>query len=179
MHSNLFWHILIIMDAMTKFLLNHIDHEFRGPSMNGPSLMETLRPLSHSKAASHKTFDGYSAWEIAVHLANYRMIILRELGKAAPLEPYRWRSSDFAPQMHERDATAASWTACLEYLEQLHDAVLAAFRSSDAPKPGQLMDKWGIPWGEVLVWYSGHDTFHSAQLRSMGTPGIDPVPPSY
>jgi hypothetical protein len=34
------------------------------------------------------------------------------------------------------------------------------------------MPKWGTTIGRVVIWLLSHDTYHGAQLRNMGVPGL-------
>ena len=49
-------------------------------SFNGPALVETLRSLSPAEAASTDTYEGYSAWTVALHVLYYKQMIAREIG---------------------------------------------------------------------------------------------------
>lgn len=68
---------------MTDFLtyaLDYIDAEFQGKPWNGLSLKVTLDKLSAAEAASGQTWEGYSAWSIALHCAKCKRIIAADLG---------------------------------------------------------------------------------------------------
>ncbi|TFG83915.1 MAG: hypothetical protein E4H20_04425, partial [Spirochaetales bacterium] len=87
-------------------LLDYADDEFDGASFNGPSLMKTLDSLSAENAADRNTFEGYSAWDVAMHCLYYKYFIASEFGKAGPLEPYPYEKGNFTDP---GDTSTTAW----------------------------------------------------------------------
>lgn len=159
------------MDRSLALLLDLADAEFDGESFNGPSFMKTLESITPGQAASKDTYEGYSAWGVAHHVAYYKFYIARALGAAEPIEPYPLPKgeSGFA---EPREATEAAYKELLSYLRRAHRCVSEAIRNADAAKLVENMPKWDIPFAKAAAWLCTHDTFHAAQIRSMGVPGL-------
>lgn len=171
MHGGTVSPILYTMDRSLALLLDLADAEFDGESFNGPSFMKTLESLSPESAASTATWEGYSAWEVAHHVAYYKYYIARELGAAGPIEPYPFPAgrSGFAPP---REVSAAAYKDLLGYLRRAHRCVTEAIRAADPGKLVEIMPKWDIPFAKAAAWLCTHDSYHAAQIRSMGVPGL-------
>ncbi len=158
------------MDARIELIAKLADDEFDGECFNGPSLMGTLRKLSATMAAYDDTFEGYSAWEIALHCAYYKYFLAKALGASLGEYPYEKENWGFGAAPPPGDE--ASWAALLEYLPMVHRAAWAAARSAPPSKLDEIFPEWKVSYAKALSWLATHDTFHGAQIRSMGTPGF-------
>jgi predicted secreted Zn-dependent protease len=48
--------------------------------------------------------------------------------------------------------------------------MMAGLRAFPASSLGDEMPTWKSPWETVIAWLVTHDSFHGAQVRSMGLP---------
>ncbi len=151
-----------------SYTLDDMDAEFNGKPWNGKSLMATLDKLSAAEAASGQTWEGYSAWEIALHCAKCKRIIAMDLGVTVPAWPFSeegWFPTPAEP-------SEAAWAKDRALLAEYHEASMKALRNFPASKLDEEMPTWKSPWGTVLAWLATHDAFHGAQIRSMGLPSL-------
>lgn len=156
------------MDTRLEAMLDMADKEFDGESFNGPPLMVTLDSLSAEEARSEATYEGYSAWEIAVHCAFYKHIIAAALG--SEVEKFPYAEKNFAPIPTPADDGA--WKSARALLRRSHHAVMNAFRAASSEKLDEIWPEWDVPFREAAAWLCTHDTFHNAQIRSMGLPSL-------
>jgi hypothetical protein len=166
--------------SLSDYLLDYADIEFNGSSYNGQSLMATLRALDNDEASDTATFEGYSAWELAQHVCFCKFLVARSLDRALgktgasaftfPLEPYPFPFTDFAPMPGDR--STINWKNTLDYLERTHAACMQAIRSVPDAILAESMPEWHSPFGSVIAWLLGHDSYHSAQVRNMGIPKL-------
>jgi len=152
------------------------DSEFDGESYNGASLMATLGKIDAAAAASDSTFEGYSAWSVVLHVAWCKWVVARALlgeAAAAVLGPYPWPEGK-GGFLEPADPSPAAWAEVLAYLPRLHAMTMKAMREADAAILSREVPEWKIPLGKAAAWLCSHDTYHTAQIRSMGVPGIGP-----
>jgi hypothetical protein len=154
------------MDTKLEAMLSMADIEFEGESFNGPSFMATLDALSASEAASTQTFEGYSAWEIAVHCAYYKYFIAKGLGKAAEITPFPYAEGNFSPLPVPADDNA--WRSARAYLRRSHHAVMKALREATSGELDAISPEWEVSYRDMASWLCTHDVYHNAQIRSMG-----------
>lgn len=156
------------MKAYLQYTLDGMEADFRGKSWNGLSLLATLEKLNAAEAAGTNTWEGYSAWEIALHCAKCKRIIAVELGAAVPDWPFPAEPWFPSPA----DVSEESWTRDKALLTACHDAAMKALRAFPESRLDETMAFWKSPWGKVLAWFASHDAFHSAMIRSMGVPSL-------
>lgn len=158
------------MDRRYEILLEMADREFDGDSLNGPSLMATLDSLSASEALSTDTFEGYSAWEIAAHCAYYKYLIARGLGAGAELEPYPFAEGNFPPP--PAGAGDSAWKEARDYLRLAHRVCSDEIRASGPAALDGEFAQWKMAFRDAIAWLCSHDSYHNAQIRSMGLPAL-------
>ncbi len=149
-------------------MLDMADKEFDGESFNGPPLMATLDALSAEEARSEATYEGYSAWEIAVHCAFYKHVIAAALGATVEKFPYEEKNFSAIPE----PADDAAWKSARALLRRSHHAVMGATRAASREALDAVWPEWDVPLREAVSWLCTHDTFHNAQIRSMGLPAL-------
>src|SRR5512133_2818434 len=146
------------MDTRFALLLEMADVEFDGNSLNGPSLMKTLDSLGCAEAASAETFEGYSAWDTAMHCAYYKYLIARALGGGSELEPYPFAKGNFPPLPEPPDE--AGWSKARSYLRLAHASCMAAIRASAPEKLDGLFAAWEMSFRHAISWLCTHDIYH-------------------
>lgn len=152
------------------------DAEFGGDSYNGASLMATLGKLDAASASADSTFEGYSAWSVALHVAWCKWVVAKALlGEAADasLGPYPWPEGK-GGFLEPSDSSPAAWTELQVFLQRVHETVMKALREADAVSLAREVPEWKIPLDKAAAWLCTHDTYHTAQIRNMGVPGIGP-----
>lgn len=146
---------------------------FHGTSFNGPSLMKTLRGLTAAQAASEATYEGYSAWGVALHLMYWKHELTEALnaamGEPFPPANFPYEGKDFPllPKVLTEDA----WTEARAELAAQHTFYMVALRSFPVMRLDEKM-AWGCTFGEAIAWMATHDTYHTAMIRNMGVPGL-------
>ena len=76
------------MDSEARVLVDFMDSVFYGPGWHGPELYPTLQSLSVEQALQPAGPDGYSTWQLVLHCAYWKHIILKRLGATdEPFEP--------------------------------------------------------------------------------------------
>lgn len=163
----------MIMEYDFSLLLDLANEEFHGESPNGKSFMATLAGLSAKDAASTSTFEGYSAWSVALHVAWCEWVVAKAFLEGPALlalgpYPYPVGVGGFAdPPM----ADEASWKEAQAYLERVHKAAMEGITANGSRRFDEMLPEWRMPKGRAAVWLCGHATYHAAQIRSMGVPG--------
>jgi len=160
------------MDTRLEAMLVMADKEFEGESFNGPPLMATLDSLSAEEARSEATYEGYSAWEIAVHCAFYKHTIAEALGETVEKFPYEEKNFSPLPAPAGAAADDAAWKSARALLRRSHHAVMKAIRAASPEKLDETWPEWDVPFWEAVAWLCTHDVFHNAQIRSMGLPSL-------
>jgi len=142
--------------------------EFAGGSYNGPALMETLRSLPLEEALSTDTYEGYSAWGVALHVIYLKYAVGKELGANMPEYNYEENGWPALPENPDK----AAWDKLLADLEAIHNAGMAAFKSAPIEKLEEPMPGWKTSKGNAFAWVVSHDTNHNTQIRNMGLPSL-------
>lgn len=162
------------MPTPYDFLLKHADAEFDGTSPNRASLMGTLSQLDAKSAADTVTFEGYSAWAVALHVAYAKWTFVNQLlgGAAAELigpYPFAKGTAGYAQPL---TVDSQAWDAARAYLCQIHRKTMEAIRTADSSVLAGELAAWRMPVAQAVAWLCGHDTYHTAQIRNMGLPAF-------
>lgn len=153
-------------DTITRIL----DQEFFGPTANGEAFLPLLNRLTFDQVMDKRTWERYSVVEIAHHVAYWKYELVRFLGKS-DLKPV-FELADFPPIQSNFSQT--DWSTCMAYLKSVHSAVSQAILALNPEDLERSMpdDEGSMTLGEYLLWLTTHDTYHTAQIRSMGLEGI-------
>ncbi|MEI6386744.1 MAG: DinB family protein [Spirochaetota bacterium] len=155
---------------LLETILDYSDAEFNGKSFNGDSLVATLRKLSPGDAASTATFEGHSAWGVAIHVAYCKHFLATAIAGEEVIGTFPLRAGE--DSFGKPDTVdAASWEATLACLEDLHARLSVLLRELDDATAERTIPSWGITLAQALAWYLTHDAYHTAQIRNMGVPG--------
>jgi hypothetical protein len=159
------------MDKFPQDLIDLANDEFAGHSFNGLSLMKTLDSLDAAQAAWTATWEGYSAWEVALHVAYYKFYIARALAGEGRTGPYPFEKGSYGFWM-PAERSEAAWAEARAYLVTSHGLAMEAIGAASGEKLAETMPKWEMPFRKAAVWLCSHDSYHTAQIRSMGVPGL-------
>lgn len=152
------------MNPSCEYLAWLGDTEFAGKSMNGPSLIETLRSITAEEATSTDTYEGYTAWGVALHVLYFKYKVGQALGAAMPEYTYDENGWPSLPSNTDQQ----SYEAMIDELVAFHDPIMNAFRNASDEKLAEPMPGWKMPIGNAFAWVVSHDTNHNTQIRNMG-----------
>lgn len=156
------------MDTGTKLLVELANQECLSGSLNGPALLETLRALPANEAASDDTYEGYTAWSVALHVLYFKHMVGVQLGADVP--QYEYEKTDFPPT--PAHVTEEAWTKVADEIEACHRAFVDALAKASPAKLEAEFKAWEMPLGRAVTWIVSHDVAHNAQIRNMGLPSL-------
>ena len=152
------------METSQQFLITLANQECLTGSLNSLSLLETLRSLSPEEASSKDTYEGYTAWGMALHVLYYKHLVAVELGAKVPSYTYEKKDYPELPSIPSREA----WDKLVGEIEQTHRSFIAALEKAEPELLAAPYESWEMPLGEAIGWIISHDTYHNAQIRNMG-----------
>lgn len=152
------------MESEMKYLLWLGDAEFSGKSFNGPSLVETLESLTAEEAASTDTYEGYSAWGVALHVLFFKYKLAQALGAEMPAYTYDENGWPALPGKPD----AAAYEKMIEDLKTFHKVSMDAVGKATPEQLEKEMPGFKVPIGNFFAWVVAHDTNHNTQIRNMG-----------
>jgi uncharacterized damage-inducible protein DinB len=159
-------HTIIISNAMIspeiRALLAAYDQAYDRKSWHGTNLRGSLRGLSAKQAAWRPAKGRHNIWEIALHAAYWKYVVLRVLSGAKrgsfPLQGSNWF-------VRPKDPTDLAWKADLALLEATHRSLREAIAAID-PKtvsravPGRQTTRFALISG-----VAAHDLYHAGQIQ--------------
>jgi len=143
-------------------LLKMMDEAYDKRAWHGPNLKGSLRGISSLDAAWRPGKNRHNIWEIALHAAYWKYVVLRRLlGK-------KRGSFDVAGSnwfLRPVEISEKAWKADLRILEKLHQElrrVVAGVKEKDldlAPKGSQSSNEF------LIRGIAFHDIYHAGQIQ--------------
>jgi uncharacterized damage-inducible protein DinB len=169
------------MNTTNDYLFDLAEAEFGSdgddnPSFNSPSLIAVLEKLSPEAAASTVTYEGYSAWGVALHVAYYKHFIISALAGESIAGVYPFPAGTYGFGEVPASPDPVSWKEVTAYLRNIHSIQMRVLRSADPARLGETFSAWKISYGRAAAWLCSHDSYHAAQIMSMGVPGLKEKP---
>ena len=157
------------MDSEAGVLIEYMDSVFYGPGWHGPEFYSTLQGLSLGQAVQPAGPDGYSAWQLALHCAYWKHMILQRLG--AIQSDFERAPADFPRLPDPADQTA--WERDLQLLVDKHEAIKAEVRrlANDELAKSSLDDRFSKE--SLVLSIAAHDAYHTGHIRNMGIEGLE------
>jgi DinB superfamily len=137
---------------------------YAGPAWHGPSIKESLDGVKASLAARKVSPDRNSIWELVLHLAHGRHLVIERVNNA-PSAPFPRELREPWWPVPPTDTSEKSWQADLALLDDYQAKLLDAVRNAT---PAQL-DR--VPTGadhavhDQLLGMAVHDGYHAGQIR--------------
>jgi len=149
-------------------LLRTLRESYQGPAWHGPSLRGVLEGVSHEEAQRRAGPGRNSIWELVLHLADARHLVVGRLSRAAGGggadrfgRGYRKRWWPRTPEA----LTPEAWRADLELLKTWQERLLEAVgRASEATLAARRKGQPRSLADEVLG-VALHDAYHAGQIR--------------
>ena len=156
------------MDSEARVLIDYIDSVFYGPGWHGPEFYPTLQALSVEQALQPAGPDWYSPWQLVLHCAYWKHVILDRLGAAKSSFE---RSPDDFPSLPD-PADTVSWERDLQLLVDKHEAIKAEVRrlGNDELAQASLDDQFSKE--SLVLSIAAHDAYHTGHIRNMGVKGL-------
>jgi uncharacterized damage-inducible protein DinB len=166
-------------------ILTALDEVYRGPAWHGPSVLEALDGVTAAIAARKPSPHRNSIWELVLHLAHGRHLLIERVRNETENFPREIREPWWP--VSSVDTSDAAWRRDLALLDEYHERLLAATRDASdealarQPAPGDQ------PIGQQLLGVAIHDAYHAGQIRllalaahdtphSFPSPGADASP---
>lgn len=157
------------MADVKHLLLDMLDEAFDREAWHGPNLIGTIGTLSLEQVSLVSPYEGYSAWQVALHCAYWKWETRKSLSPAQIGEfsraPKDW------PQLPDAK-TAETWRKDLELLLEEHRLLREAV---SALSEGQLLtvqEGNRHPHAKSIYAIASHDVYHTGMIRNMGIAGI-------
>ena len=144
-------------------VLDFWDREWSGGSYNGRCLREELLARPARDVTSDRNHEEYTVWGVALHVHKYKEMFLAHLENREPSYPYG--DDDFPPV--PGGVTEPQWLEVIGTMDETHRKLLDRCRTFDEAFLASQFPVWEMPWGDALTWASGHDGYHTAQIRNM------------
>jgi uncharacterized damage-inducible protein DinB len=151
------------MDIGIKLLVDLSNQECVAGSLNGPALIESLRSLSSADASSNATYEGYTAWGVALHVLYFKYLVAKRLGAAIV---YEHEKTDFPALPEDRDE--AAWNNVIDEIESAQKSFIEVLANATEADLNSTFEEWKMPIGAAVAWLISHDISHNAQIRNMG-----------
>ena len=145
------------MSEVTR-IVDQMQRAFSGEAWHGPALRELLLKISAQQAVALPFPNVHSIWEIVLHVAGWKGVVLRRLrGEAVDPPPEQdWPAAGIAEE--------ARWAGVKEALLQAHQDLVEAVSQCPESRlaelvPGQQTSIYAMLHGAIQ-----HDLYHAGQI---------------
>jgi hypothetical protein len=135
-------------------LLKMLDEPFDRRSWHGPNLRGALRGISANQAAWRPADGAHNIWELAMHAAYWKYVVLRKIAGGKP-GGFVLKGSNYLPRPVE--LSEAAWKKDLAILEAIHQDLRQAV--------GHLKPGASTRLLHMIRGVAAHDLYHAGQIR--------------
>jgi DinB family protein len=150
------------MTPRIALLLRALDQAYDHKAWHGPTLRGALRGVTPEQAAWRPATGRHNVWELAVHAAYWKYVVLRRLrGDRAASFPLS--GSNWFPRPEE--LTERAWKADLKVLGDLHRELRAAVAAYPEAALDRAPEGTRTPAAELILGGAFHDLYHAGQVQ--------------
>jgi uncharacterized damage-inducible protein DinB len=145
-----------------RLLLRIVDEAYERKAWHGPNLRGSIRGLTIQEAAWRPTAGRHNIWEIVVHAAYWKYIVLRRLrgGRkgAFPIRGSNWFVRPVIP-------TLPAWRADVASLEAMHRTMRAAIAQLTSIELRKIPSGSKVSTVALVSGIAAHDVYHAGQIQ--------------
>ena len=149
----------------TPLLLRSLRENYYRGGWHGPkaAVREALRGLDANAASWRPDAGRHNIWELTLHLAYARHMMLKRMGFEPPAFPHRltkpwWPAAPSA-------STAEAWIGDLGLLESLHRRFVAAVSGASRRLLATVRPGRRLTIGMEVLGVATHDAYHAGQMN--------------
>ena len=156
------------MDSESRVLIDFMDSVFYGPGWHGAELYPTVQSLTVEQALQTAGPDNYCAWQLVLHCAYWKHVILQRLGVTE--HAFERSPEDFPdlPEPSDREA----WERDLQLLVDKHEAIKGEVKRLANNELSELSTDERFSKESLVLSIAAHDAYHTAHIRNMGIDGL-------
>jgi uncharacterized damage-inducible protein DinB len=150
-------------DSAISILLTVIDQAFDHKSWHGTNLSGSIRGLSAPDVVWRPSVNGHNIWEIVVHTAYWKYVVLRRLLNEArgsfPLKGSNW---------FERPGVGVdekAWKSDVALLRQTHERLRDAIASLNSSELEYKPAASKVSNLDLITGIASHDLYHAGQIQ--------------
>jgi uncharacterized damage-inducible protein DinB len=147
----------------TDLILAELDEVYRGPAWHGPAVLEALDGVDSALAATQVAPGRNSIWDLVLHLAHGRHILIERL-RHTTFEFPRSVREPWWPHASVETGEAA-WRRDLALLDEYHEMLVQAVRSASPQQLARVPDGAEHSVARQLLGMVHHDAYHAGQIR--------------
>jgi hypothetical protein len=145
-------------------LLAMIDQAFDHKSWHGTNLRGALRGIRAEQAAWRPSAKRHNIWEVAVHSAYWKYIVLRRL-KSGALGSFPIKGSNWFERPAAGTLDAGLWKADLTLLTEMHTNMRAAVAGIAARELHRTPAGSKVSNLALITGIAAHDLYHAGQIQ--------------
>jgi len=147
-----------------SLILSLLAESYAGPAWHGPSVVESLTGVD-SKAALHRVGPHrHSIWELVLHLAHGRHILIERVHGAEIPDFPRAVQAPWWP-VPPTDTSESAWLVDRDLLDDYQERLLDTIRSASADQLARVPQRSELTVGRQLLDMALHDTYHAGQIK--------------
>jgi uncharacterized damage-inducible protein DinB len=144
----------------TEVLLHLVAQSYNRHAWHGPNLRWSLRGLTAEEAAWTPGPGRHSIWELTLHCAYWKYVVIRKL-EGRGRGTFARSPSNFPHLPEPADTTA--WKADVAFLDQTHRELLESVRKALARPAKEASARAKIH--HLIEGVASHDVYHAGQIR--------------
>jgi uncharacterized damage-inducible protein DinB len=145
-------------------ILAALNESYVGPAWHGPSVRESLDGVTAPTASRKLSPTRNSIWELVLHLAHGRHLLIERLTGAPGAEFPRTVKGPWWP-VTPTDTSDAAWRSDLALLGEYHTKLIDAIRRATPAQLDRIPAKSEHTLAQQLIGMALHDTYHAGQIR--------------
>jgi uncharacterized damage-inducible protein DinB len=153
---------LIEFDRATILAALHESHV--GPAWHGPSVRESLDGVTARVASSKLSPNRNSIWELVLHLAHGRHLLIERLTGASGADFPRTVREPWWP-VAPAHTSEDHWRSDVALLEEYHTKLIEAIRGATPAQLERVPERSEYTVARQLHGMALHDTYHAGQIR--------------
>ena len=144
-------------------LLNEV---YAGPAWHGPSVKDALQGVTAATASKKLAPDRNSIWELVLHLAHGRHLLVERVNDAPSAEFPRKTKGPWWP-VADYEMNDAAWQRDLQLLDDYHAKLVDAVRAATPAQLARVPNVGDQPISQQLIGMAVHDGYHAGQIQML------------
>jgi hypothetical protein len=144
--------------------LRLLEEIYSGPAWHGPSVKEALHGVTAGVAAKKLPSGRHSIWELVLHLAHGRHIVVERLNRAPLAEFPRKIREPWWPIL-DYETTDEAWRTDLQLLDDYQSKLLDAVRRASEKLLAHVPEGSDRSVADQMLGMAVHDGYHAGQIK--------------